>query len=205
MKTRTKALLLALSAVLLVVSTVFATMAYLTSQTGVVTNTFSVGNVHITLDEANVDIYGAATSGRGTGNQYKLIPGHTYLKDPTIYVTAQSEACFVFVKVENGIKAVVADTTETPGIETQIKNLGWTELPGVPNVYYQNIDLATATTGTTLKVFDNFTLIDDAVLTDANGNPMYTANTPVNITGYAIQSDGFNGDAVAAWTAGNFH
>ena len=58
MKTKTKALALALCAVLLVVSTVFVTMAYLTSKTDVVTNTFTVGKVTITLDEAKVDEYG---------------------------------------------------------------------------------------------------------------------------------------------------
>lgn len=101
MKTRTKALLLALSAVLLVVSTVFATMAYLTSKTDVVKNTFTVGKVNITLDEAKVDEYGVVdtTAGRVLKNTYKLIPGHTYVKDPTVHVKADSEDCYVRMMV----------------------------------------------------------------------------------------------------------
>ena len=51
MKAGTKGLVLSLCAVLLVVATVFSTAAFLTSQDQV-TNTFTVGNVKIALDEA---------------------------------------------------------------------------------------------------------------------------------------------------------
>ena len=54
MKTRSKALLLTLCAVLLVAATIFGTMAYLTS-TDTVTNTFTVGKVNIKLDEAKAN------------------------------------------------------------------------------------------------------------------------------------------------------
>ena len=54
MKTAKKAMLMTLCAIILVVATVFGTMAYLTS-TDEVNNTFTVGNVKITLDEAKVD------------------------------------------------------------------------------------------------------------------------------------------------------
>ena len=63
MKIRTKALLLVMCAVLLVVTTVMATLAFLTSTTKVVKNTFTVGNVVITLDEAPVDANGKKTTG----------------------------------------------------------------------------------------------------------------------------------------------
>ena len=89
MKARSKALLLALCAVLLVAALVLGTMAYLTSQAKV-TNTFSVGQVKITMDEAKVDKYGVAltdaAAGRGNANEYILMPGHTYIKDPTVHV-----------------------------------------------------------------------------------------------------------------------
>ena len=51
MKTKSKALLLTLCAVLLVTASVLGTMAFLTSNDEVV-NTFSVGSVAIKLDEA---------------------------------------------------------------------------------------------------------------------------------------------------------
>lgn len=57
MKTKSKALLLTLCAVLLVAASVMGTMAYLTS-TDKVENTFTVGNVKITLDEAKVNTDG---------------------------------------------------------------------------------------------------------------------------------------------------
>ena len=54
MKKTKKALLLSLCAVMLVTASVLGTMAYLTS-TDEVVNTFTVGNVAITLDETDVD------------------------------------------------------------------------------------------------------------------------------------------------------
>lgn len=115
MKTKTKALVLALCAVLLVVTTVFVTLAYLTATTATVKNTFTVGNVILDdekdltdgLNEAKVDIYGKPVGEDGkpvdkveaaprvTANEYKLIPGHTYVKDPTLTVGKNSEEAYV--------------------------------------------------------------------------------------------------------------
>ena len=104
MKKTRKILLMAACAVLLVCISVGATVAYLTD-TKSVTNTFTVGSVAITLDEAKTDINGVAdnTVPRVVANKYKLMPGHEYVKDPTVHVTAGSEDCYIFVKVENGI------------------------------------------------------------------------------------------------------
>ena len=100
MKTKSKALLLTLCAVLLVAASVMGTMAYLTS-TDKVENTFTVGNVKITLDEAKVNTDGtlAAPAERVKANEYKLLPGHTYTKDPTVTVKAVSESSYVRMKV----------------------------------------------------------------------------------------------------------
>ena len=95
MKTKTKALAMALCAVLLVVTTVFATMAYLTS-TDEVVNTFTVGKVSIKLDETDVNLYGVKDGEtRVKSNEYKLIPGHEYVKDPTVHVEAGSEESYI--------------------------------------------------------------------------------------------------------------
>ena len=93
MKKTRKILLMAACAVLLVCISVGATVAYLTS-TDSVTNTFTVGKVAITLDEAQVTEYGVAVEGadRVKTNTYKLIPGHEYKKDPTVHFAAGSEA-----------------------------------------------------------------------------------------------------------------
>ena len=100
MKTRSKALLLTLCAVLLVAASVLGTMAYLTS-TDSVENTFTVGSVAITLDEAEVDENGTPVEGaaRVKSNEYKLMPGHTYTKDPTVTVEKGSESAYVRMKV----------------------------------------------------------------------------------------------------------
>ena len=95
MKTKSKALLLALCAVLLVAASVLGTMSYLTSQDEV-TNTFTVGSVSITLDEAKVNTDGTYVTdkdNRTDTNDYHLLPGHSYIKDPTIHVAQNSEDC----------------------------------------------------------------------------------------------------------------
>ena len=95
MKTKSKALLLTLCAVLLVAASVLGTMAYLTS-TDTVTNTFTVGKVEIKLDETDVT---NPTGPRVQANSYKLMPGNTYTKDPTVTVKAGSEESYVRMKV----------------------------------------------------------------------------------------------------------
>lgn len=201
MKKSTKALLLGLCAIALVAASVMGTMAYLTS-TDSVTNTFTVGNVAITLDETDVTVYGVKdTDTRVKENEYKLVPGHTYIKDPTIHVAANSEACWLFVKVENGIADIETPAGTGAGayvqIATQITNNGWTALDGVDNVYYKS-QTATAT-NTDVAVFGNFA-IDSSKGSDDLTN--YTS-AEVKVTAYAIQADGFD-TAAEAWTASGF-
>ncbi|MDO5323970.1 MAG: SipW-dependent-type signal peptide-containing protein [Clostridia bacterium] len=95
-----KAALLLCSAVLLVCISIGATVAYLTS-TDTVTNTFTVGNVKIKLDEAAANPDGSLVAGaaRVKANSYKLLPGHTYNKDPMVTVLKGSEPCYVKMTV----------------------------------------------------------------------------------------------------------
>ena len=114
MKTKSKALLMTLCAVLLVAASVLGTMAYLTS-TDEVENTFTVGNVKIALDEAKVNADGSKVNGndRVKGNEYKLMPGHTYVKDPTVTVKAPSVDSYVRMKVTfNNAAAIIALCTD---------------------------------------------------------------------------------------------
>lgn len=101
MKANKKALALVLCALMLVAASVFGTLAYLTD-TDAVTNTFTVGKVDIKLDEADVNIYGEAIDDaeRVAANEYHLIPGHTYTKDPMVTVLAGSEESYVRMMVE---------------------------------------------------------------------------------------------------------
>lgn len=191
MKKKTKALMLVLCAVLLVTASVLGTMAYLTS-TDKVVNTFTVGKVAITLDEAKVDPDGTAVTPaeRVKENAYHLLPGHTYTKDPTVHVQANSEDSFIFVKVENGIASYEAGTT----IAAQIAANGWTALTGVANVYYKAYTKRAEITD--LPVFGNFTIADNA--NGADGWNNFSAETKVTVTAYAVQQDGF-ASAAAAW------
>lgn len=131
-KTKTKALLMSLCAVLLVAASVLGTMAYLTDRKDV-KNTFTVGNVAIKLDEAKVDDMGNLVKNqdgtlvnRVTENDYKLLPGHTYVKDPTVTVLKPSVASYVRMKVTfNKASALIAMCTDPDWEEdapTEIKN-----------------------------------------------------------------------------------
>lgn len=200
MKTTKKALLLALCAVLLVVSTVFATMAYLTAQTDVVRNTFTVGKVSIVLNEAPVTPYGEVKEGedRVIKNTYKLIPGHEYVKDPTVYVDAASERCYVFVEVVNNISDIEDLTAKGGSISGQMSKLGWVQIQGTKIWYYNAAVDPSVDTDLELEVFETFTLKGDADISsyDSDTNP----DSFISIKAYAVQADGFK-DAEAAWNA----
>ena len=196
MKTKRKALLLTFCAVLLVVASVLGTIAYLTANDKV-TNTFTVGQVAIKLDEAKVNPDGSPVENadRVQENSYKLLPGHEYTKDPTVHVNAVSEDSWIFVKVENGIAAYEANTTKDyKQIANQITANGWTALEGVANVYYKSY--AQNATGDDFVVFKNFKVSDTA--NTVNGWANITEKVIVNA--YAIQADGFE-TAEKAWAA----
>lgn len=197
MKKRTL-LIMSVAVALVCALAVGATLAYLTSLTGPVTNTFTVGNVTITLDESGVDEYGKVISGADpvTGNRYKLIPGHTYVKDPTIHVDADSEDCYLFVKVVNGLASYEA-TTNT--IAAQMTDNGWSLVNGQTDVYCYN---AVATARQNVPVFGSFTLDGNANFSGFTPDPENGTIPSLNIeiTAYAVQRDGFD-TAADAWTA----
>lgn len=185
-----KTLTIILAFALVIAMSVAGTVAYLTSQDSV-TNTFTVGKVKITLDEAEVDANGAVTSAeRVKTNSYKLIPGHTYTKDPIIHVDASSEKCWLFVKVENGISAI-EDSTNT--IEAQLAAKGWSAVTTAAGVYAYKESVAG---GTNVPVFGSFKIAGTADVANYE-------NATVVVTAYAVQADGFD-TAAAAWTASGF-
>lgn len=114
MKKTRKILLMAACAILLVCISVGATVAYLTS-TDEVTNTFTIGKVAIKLDEAPVDTNGKKVEGaRVKANSYKLLPGHTYDKDPMVTVLNGSESSYIKMTVTFS-KANELDAIFAPG------------------------------------------------------------------------------------------
>jgi len=212
MKKRSKVMLTALCAVLLVVGSVFGTIAYFTDSE-VVTNTFTVGKVDISMDEADTDD-STADADRDTANKYHLIPGQTYVKDPTIHVAADSEACYLFVKVENGIKAI---ETEEQGksVAEQMAALDWYLIDEANGIYAlgkgkDDAEKAkyTVSGGAEVVVFNSFTIDGDKVVNVEEGETVETgefdlsdyATAEIKVTAYAVQAAGFD-TAQAAWDA----
>ena len=188
-----KKLMTVLALVLVIALSVAGTYAYLTSQ-DTVTNTFTVGKVAITMDEAAVNEYGQKLNAAGEvaaegdplaarrdANVYKLVPSHTYVKDPTIHVGANSEDCYLFVEITNGL-----------GNDGTIIGLdGWTPVAEGSNVYYYK-DAVSAKAN--VVVFNSFTFAE-------NGNPAAYENESIVIKACAIQADGFE-TALDAYASG---
>ena len=229
MKNKGKVLVLMLSAAALVTASVFGTMAYLTDEEAV-TNTFTVGKVGLTLDELDVDNDGDTTDNitvdntvRDQANEYHLLPGHTYIKDPTVHIDETSEDCWVFVKVENGLVKtidgnVVNIEAASESIENGYKSVadqitanGWAKLStdsnsSVPNVYYKKW---TKGGNTDLVVFGEFKVDGDSVTNEVLAN---FKDAEIVVTAYAVQFDGFNStektdvqNAYAAWDTAKFN
>ena len=216
MKTKNKALLLSLCAVLLVAASVLGTIAYL-SDTEAVTNTFSVGSVTITLDEKDVDndtntADNVTVDGviRDKANNYKLLPGHQYTKDPIIHVASTSENCYLFVIVKNEIAAIESDAAGDKTVAAQIVENGWNEVgttaDGTLYVYGAVADPTAVAGGENKAVFTTFKIDGDKVVNVSEGETVpegkfdlsgYAGKTII-VTAYAVQVDGFEDAAAAA-------
>lgn len=196
-----KLIAMLMCAVLLVTGTVMGTMAYLTS-TDVVKNAFTVGSVKITLDEAKVKPDGTLIAGeaRVRENVYHLLPGQSYVKDPTVHVdtTATTDNCWLFVKIANGLAAFESSAEGYKKISAQITENGWTELE--EGLYYCEYVKDGAAD---YKVFEQFSLADNAnEINDwekiaAGGN---NTGATITVTAYAVQKAGFD-SAEDAWSS----
>lgn len=210
-----KQIIAGLAAAMVCVGAVGGTFAYLTQQTGPVTNTFTVGNnVKISLDESTVTQLGVVDGdARTNSNIYKLMPDHEYVKDPTVHIPADSESCYVFIHVDNGIEdieapagTIMADNEEYVTIADQITNNSWIAVPGKDDYYYKKNAVTPAGTQVDLVVFGEFMINEEAYI-DENETPKNTLNlskyngASITITACAVQADGFANatDAVAAW------
>lgn len=176
-----------LALVLVIGCAVGGTVAWLVAKTDSVVNTFTYGDINITLAES-------------TGEDYKIVPGVNISKDPTVTVKANSEACWLFVKVdeENWPAFVEADKT-TKKVSYAIAD-GWTQGDGtnIPaNVYYREVPAATADASFGILKGDKVTVSDTLTKEDVNS---ITAGTQpkLTFTAYAIQQAG-TGTAAEAW------
>lgn len=151
-----------------------STYAWLVAKTEPLVNTFTAGKINITLKETAV-------------SEYKMVPGATITKDPTVTVVGGSEACWLFVKVEEANKF---STYMTYTIDSN-----WTALE--TGVYYRTV--ASSNTDQSFSV-----LSDNKVTVNTNGtkaeyNKIKDAERPtLTFTAYAIQKLGFD-TAAKAW------
>ena len=205
-----KTLTVILALVLVVVMSVAGTVAYLTS-TDTVTNTFSVGNVQIKLDEAKANPDGSpvANADRVKANSYKLLPGHTYNKDPMVTVLEGSESSYIKMTV-TFTKAAELDAIFAPtgAVMTSIFNgydsANW--------IYKGNTEDTTANTRTYEFWYKEAVAAPDGnvaldALFDSITVPGSITNEQlktiegmtITVNAYAIQADGFT-DAADAWS-----
>ena len=208
-----KFLVACLCVALAVLTIAGTTLAYLTSQE-TVTNTFTVGKVEIKLDEAKANADGTLVpnADRVKENSYKLIPGHTYTKDPTVTVLSGSESSYIkmtvtFTKAAE-LDAIFAPTgADLTSIFNGYDSTNW--------IYKGNTEDTTANTRTyefwykeavaapTADValdalFDQIKAPDSLTNSDLNN----LKDLKITVNAYAIQADGF-ATAEAAWAAFN--
>lgn len=222
-KNMKKVILTVLSVALIVALSVTATLAWLQDTTEPVVNTFTEGKVDIDLFEhqydltnnslTNTEIRGDATVAGDEGNSYKMIPGAVLPKDPTVEVLAVSEACWLFVKIE-----------EINNIDTFLSYAiadGWTVLNGTVDnaenptagdetiVIYRTVaDTDADQTFAVLK--DNQVTVNTSVDMDDMNALKEDTRPQLKFTAYAIQSanltdtnDDGKVDAADAWAALN--
>lgn len=167
-----------------------ATFAWLTATSDTVTNTFTYGDINIELAE-------------GTGSNYKIIPGVDIEKDPKVTVKAGSEACWLFVKVEEEnwpTLTYVDGETTVRKVNYDIAG-GWTKGDGtnIPaNVYYREVAAKDAAQEFPVLKDNKITVSD--TLTKIEINEKLTGTPKLSITAYAIQKDGMD-TAAQAWAA----
>lgn len=230
MKSKHKALRLSMCAVLLVAVSIFGTLAYLTDR-DTVTNTFTVGSVGLKLDEADVKpdgSYETNPDSRVQANEYHLLPGHTYYKDPTVTVNAGSEDAYVRMIVtvknidqlklalpNNGATAKYYGTDGTFLLQMlcvdENGTCTWNKDAWKMQGYTQSTDGKNGA-----YEFRYKKIVDkpenDTVLADLfthitvpgeidNTHLAYLKDVKIVVNAHAIQADGFEDDEVGAWTA----
>lgn len=185
-------------ALLLVVGSVAGTLAYLTA-TASVENTFTVGQVKITLLESKLNDDGKTVDAgtKVSTNEYHLLPSETYQKDPAVTVLANSEACYVFIKVDNQIASVV-DVTK---IASQLTANNWVVFDSANGVYAYSVAgnaiVEKDANDQKLPIIESITVLETA----DNDALKAVDGKNIVITAYAIQASGLTQDQ--AWEALN--
>ena len=202
-KQRNRRIAMTVALVLVVaLASIGGTIAWLTATTGSVVNTFTVGDINIDLYEHTYD---PDTNTLATGNDkdsitrsgittYKIRPSVDLPKDPTVVVNANSEPCWLFVKVEEANWPSAKESDNALKVKYEIAN-GWTPLVNVPGVYYREV--SSATSAQTFQVLEDNKVTVSENLTKADVKAITNAPT-LTFTAYACQKDNVT-TAADAW------
>lgn len=150
------------------------TVALLVASSKPVVNTFTTGEINILLTES-------------TGTKYDMIPGVTWKKDPTITVKGGSEACWLFVKIEESDMFNAYMNYEV--------NEEWELLGEETGVYYRQ--MGETVSDVTLEVLKNNVIhVKDTVREEDLAKIVQPPT--LTFAAYAIQLEG-NDSAQIAW------
>ena len=174
-----KITLAVICAVLSCVCLIGTTFAWLTDSTDPITNTFTVGDIEITLAET-------------TGTSYKMVPGATISKNPKVTVLGDSEDCYLFIKIDETNNTF---DTNKKFVEYVIA-AGWTALSGEDGVYYRTVANSADDQGFPVLLNDQVTINTAATATHLEAAE--TNKPTLSFTAYAVQQLGFD-DAADAW------
>lgn len=169
-----KSLFWLIASVLILSVGIGGTLAYFIASSQKVENTFTVGNVHISLAET-------------TGSEYKIIPGATIMKDPYVTVQEGSDACWLFIQVDPSQEFDLYCTFELRS--------EWIPLSGVSGVYYQSV--TETAVDRIFRVLKNDRIYVRETLTEEMLNAI-TVFPNLDITACAVQREGF-ATPEAAW------
>lgn len=177
---------------------VSGTVAWLVSKPESRVSTFTLGDINITLTESDF------------GSQpIKIIPGIDIKKDPKVTVMANSETCWLFVKVEERNWPDFKEKNGTRKVSYSV-NDGWIPLKNTSDVYFREVSAEDAQKGIDYTVLAGDESCPNGVirvsqeLTKAEINSInYSGNQPsLTFTAYAVQRSGID-TAAAAWATVN--
>lgn len=166
------------------------TVAWLVSESESSVSTFTLGDININL------------TGESESQPLKIIPGVKIERSLKVTVERNSEACWLFVKVEETNWPAFRDTNGTAKVSYSVNVPNdWKALEGNPGVYYHEVSAKNAKDGVEYDVNCNVTV--SQMLTKAEVNSIASGTQPqLSFTAYAVQYDGI-GDAATAWAAAN--
>lgn len=186
----TKVMMVILAVMLVAGISVGGTLAWITAKSSEVVNTFTYGDINITLQEHELLENGSLGNKEVQKNSYKFIPGVDLNKDPFVTVEAGSEACWLFVKIE--------ETTWPANDKISYSvDSAWTELEA--GVYYREVAASDADQDFYVLAGNKITVANTLTKTEIEA---FADTAQLTFTAYAVQKEGM-ADAVAAWAAAN--